>query len=187
MPKNGNGKKRDGAGVFGWVAGGVALTAVAVAGFFGFRAFARTKKTATEIEDPDVPEKKKEEPATKTTTTTTTTTATKTLPAKTTTPYNKTMFAKPGDANGVLASLSDSYATAAGGGTSSPNFMAALAMWQEHWNILAKRKKLSPSSLNATRLKVDGKIGTQSRRGLEWSKGMNWAKRLADNQLGPTL
>ncbi len=174
MAQNGNGKKDDGAGVFGWVAGGVALVAVAVAGFFGFRALAKSKSTAVEVEDPDVPEKKKDKPDEPAKTTTTASTATKTVPAKTTTPYNKTMFAKPGDANGVLASLAAFYALAISGGTSGANFIAYLSMFQKHWNDLAKAKKLVPSSLNATRLTVDGKIGTQSRRAMEWAKGMDW-------------
>ena len=181
MAQNGNGKKDDGAGVFGWVAGGVALVAVAVAGFFGFRALAK-KKPGVVVEDPDVPEKKKEEPAASEPAKTATT-ATKSVPAKTQTPYNKTMFAKPGDANGVLAGLTALYALAISGGTSGGNFMSHLAMFQKHWNDLAKAKKLVPSSLNQTRLTVDGKIGTQSRRALEWADGMDWPARLKSGGL----
>ncbi len=178
---NGNGKN-GGGGAVGWIVGGVAVVAVSVAAFFGYQAMAKAstpeKKAEKKAEEKKAEEKKAEEKKAGTTTTTTTTT----VPAKTQTPYNKTMFAKSGDAVNVLRSLAPKYVADLIGVTStnSPKFVGMLGRFQKDWNAVAKAKDLTPISLNSSRLTVDGKIGTQSRRAMEWAQGMGWIQALTD-------
>ncbi len=176
---NGNGKNGGGGGV-GWIVGGVVVVAVSVAAFFGWQSMAKAKTPEKKAEEKKEAEKKEaEKKATGGGTTTTTTT---TVPAKTQTPYNKTMFAKSGDAVNVLRSLAPKYVADLIGVTStnSPKFVAMLGLFQKDWNAVAKAKEATPIVLNSSRLKVDGDIGTQSRRAMEWAQGMGWIQALTD-------
>ena len=162
--------KRDdekGVGAIGVIGGVVAVALVGVAGWFGYRYFTTTP---IEIDEPVTPPQpaagggEKPPPVPGPAPKPKATTSTTTVPAMTKTPYNDQKLSSPQIVAGILAGLSTRYQTGA---------QEANGRFQADWNKLAKAGKLSPGKLNNSRLKVDGVMGVQTLRAVEWADDGN--------------